>query len=115
MEKPVFLYLKIFREGVLVPAEENAGGDGFDIHGRGFQYTAVSRSVLDDFLVEHLVLPPAGDGAEVLEMIRERGDVEVAPDEIGGVAILFSRLKIPADHELEKAYRVVFHAVNINE
>lgn len=35
--------------------------------------------------------------------------MEIAPDEVGGVAVLFARLEILADHELKKADRVVGH------
>ena len=48
-------------------------------------------------------------------MVGEGRDVEVAPHEIRGVAILRAGFKFFTDHELEKADFVVFHAVNINE
>jgi len=41
--------------------------------------------------------------------------MKIAPDEIGGVAILFARLEVLADHELKKTDRVVGHAVDINQ
>jgi hypothetical protein len=37
--------------------------------------------------------------------------MEIAPDKVGGVAILFAGLKILADHELKKPDRVVRHGV----
>jgi hypothetical protein len=65
--------------------------------------------------MEHSVLAPAGDGVKSFKMIGERRDVEIAPDEAGGIAVLLAGLKILADHELEKTDRIVGHGVNINE
>ena len=100
---------------MLVPAEKNAGGNGFDIHGRRFEDPSVFGGIFDHLFMEHLILTPAGNGIQVLEVIRKGRDVEIASHEIGGVAILFARLEVFADHKLKKADRVVGHDENINE
>ena len=71
MEEAVFLDLEVRRERVLVPAEKDAGGDGFDIHGRRFQDLSVAGGVFDDFFMEHLILAPAGDGVKFVKMVGE--------------------------------------------
>ena len=109
MEQAVFLDLEVRRERVLVPAEKDAGGDGFDIHGRRLEDLSVLGGIFDHFFMEHLIFAPAGDGIKFIEMVRINRDMEIAPDEAGGVAILLAGLEVLADHELKKADRVVGH------
>ncbi len=115
MEEAVFLDLEVRRERVLVPAEKHARGHGLDIHRRGFEDAPVFGGIFDHFLVEHLVLAPAGDGIKLVETVGEGRHMEIAPDEVGGVAILLAGLEIFADHELEKTNCAVGHGENINE
>ena len=114
MEQAVFLDLEIQRERVLVPAEKDAGGHGLDIHRRGFQDPAVLGGIFDDFFMEHLVFAPTGHGVKFVKMVGEGRHMEIAPDEVGGVAILFAGFEILADHELKKPDRVVWHALILN-
>ena len=109
MEQAVLLDLEIRGKCMLVPAEENAGGDGLDVHGSGFQDPSVFGGIFNDFFMEHFVLSPTGDGVKFVEMVRERRDVKIAPDEVGGVAILFAGLEVLTDHELKKPDRIVGH------
>jgi len=115
MEQAVFFDLEVRWEGMLVPAEQNTRSDGFNVHRRSFQDPAVLGGIFDDFLMEHLVFAPTGDGVKFFEAVRKRGYIEIAPDEVGGIAILFAGLKIFADHELKKPDRIVGHGENINE
>lgn len=115
MEQAVFLDLEVRWKSVLVPSEEDAGGDGFDIHGRCFEDPPVFRLIFDHLFMEHLVLAPAGNGVKIFKVVGEGRDVKIAPDEVGGVAILLARLEVLADHELKKADRVVGHGVDINQ
>lgn len=110
MEQSVFFDLEVRRERVFVPAEKDAGGDGLDIHRRCFEDPPVFSGIFDHFFMEHLVLTPAGDGVKFFEMVGEGRHVKIAPDEVGGVAILFAGLKIFTDHELKKTDRIVGHA-----
>ena len=71
MEQAVFFDLEVRWEGMFMPAEKDAGGDRLDIHRWRFQDPAVFGRVLDYFLVEHLVLAPAGDGIKFVEMVGE--------------------------------------------
>ncbi len=109
MEEAVFLDLEVRRECVFVPTEKNARGHGFDVHRRGFEDAPVFGGIFDHFLVEHLVLAPAGDGVKLVETVGKGRHMEIAPDEVGGVAILLAGLEIFADHELEKTNCVVGH------
>jgi hypothetical protein len=70
---------------------------------------SVLGGIFDHFLVEHLVLAPAGHGVKIREVIGEGRDVKIAPDEVRGVAILLAGFEILADHELKKPDRVVGH------
>ena len=115
MEEAVFFDLEVWRERVLVPAEEDAGGDGLNVHGRGLQDPSVLRGIFDHLFMEHLVLAPAGYGVKFFEIVGEGRYMEIAPDEAGGVAILFAGLEVLTDHELKKPDIVVFHGENINE
>jgi hypothetical protein len=110
VEQAVLLDLEIQREGVFMPSEEDAGGDGLDVHGGCLEDLSVLGGIFDHFLVELLVLAPASDGVELLETVGKGRHMEIAPDALGGVTILFARLEILADHELKKANRVVGHA-----
>jgi len=101
MEKRIFLDLKVGGKGVLVPPENNAGGDRFDIHGRGLDDLAVVRGIFDHFLVEHLVFAPAGDRVKLIEMIGVSLHMKIALDELGVVAILHAGLEIFANKELK--------------
>ena len=114
MEQAVFLDLQVRREGVFVPAEKDAGGDGLDIHGRRLEDAAVLGGIFDHFLVEHRVLAPTRDGVKFFEMIGEGRHVEIAPDEVGGVTILLAGLEVFADHKLKKADRVGGHGADTN-
>ena len=71
MKEAVGLDLEVRRERVLMPAEKDAGGDGLDVHGRGLEDASVACCVFDHFLMEHLVLAPAGDGVKLFEMVGE--------------------------------------------
>jgi hypothetical protein len=109
MKQTILFDLEVRREGVLVPAKKDAGGDGLDIHRRCFQDPPVFGGIFDYFFMEHLVFAPAGDGVKLLEMIGERRHMEIAPDEVGGVAVLLAGLEVFADHELKKTDRIVGH------
>ena len=109
MEQAVFFDLEVRRERVLVPAKKDAGGDGLNIHGRGFQDPTVLGGIFDHFFMEHLVLAPTGHGVKFFETVGERRYVEIAPDEVGGVAILFAGIEVFTDHELKKPDRIGGH------
>lgn len=115
VKKTVLLDLEIGGKGVLMPAEQNARCNGLDIHRRSLQDAAVLGGILDHFLVEHLILTPAGHGVKLVKMVRKRRNMEIAADEVRGVAVLLAGLEIAADHELKKPDRVVGHGENINE
>ena len=115
VKEAVFFDLEVRGECVFMPAEKNARGDGFDVHGGRLYDASVLGGVLDHFFVEHLVLAPAGYGVKFFEMIREGWDVEIASHAIGRVAVLLADFKVFADHELKKADLIVFHAENINQ
>ena len=114
MEQAVFFDLEIQGERVFVPAEKDARGHGLDIHGRGFQDSAVFGGIFDHFFVEHLVLAPARNRVKLVKMVRKGRDMEIAPDEVGRVAILLTGFEVLADHELEKTDRVVWHTLILN-
>ena len=109
MKQTVFFDLKVRRERVFVPAEKDAGGDGFDVHGRCFEDPSVFSGIFDHFFVEHLVLAPASYGVKFIEAVGEGRHIEITPNEAGGVAILFAGVKILAHHELKKTYRIAGH------
>ena len=106
VKERILLDLEVRRKSVLVPAENNAGGDGLNIHGGRLDDAAVVRGVFDDFFMEHLVLAPAGDRVKLAKMVRVGRDVEIALHELGVVAVLRAQFKIFADHELKKLDRV---------
>jgi len=110
MKQAVFFDLEVRRERMLVPSEKDAGGDRLDIHGRRFEYLSVFSGIFDHFFMKHFILAPTGHGVKFFEMVGEGRYMEIAPDEVGGVAVLFDGVKIPADHELKKPDLVVFHA-----
>ncbi len=100
MQQGIFLDLEVYWEGVFVPAEKYAIGDGFDIHGGRFYDLSVFRGILDDFFVEHLVFAPARDGIELVEAIGKRGNMEIALHKFGRVTILFARFEFFANQKL---------------
>ncbi len=110
MEQAVFADLEISWESVLVPAEEDAGGDRLDVHGRRFENTTVACRVFDNLFVEHLVFAPACNGVKIREVIGVSRDVEIASYEVRGIAVLLSGLKILANNKLKKLYGIVTHA-----
>ena len=114
MEQAVFFDLEVRRERVFVPAKKDTRGDGFDVHRRCFHDAPVFGGIFDHFLVEHLVLAPAGDGVKSFEVVGEGWHMEIAPDEIRGVTILLAGFEILTDHELKKPDRIVGHAVDTN-
>lgn len=111
VEERIFRDLEVGGESVFVPPENNARGNGFNIHRGGLDDAAVACGVFDDFLVEHFILAPAGNGVELIEAVGVGRDVEITLHELGVVTILRARLKILADHELEKLDLIVRHAV----
>lgn len=111
VEQGIFADLQVLGERMLVPSEEHAGGNRLDIHGGRFDYSAVVERVFDDFLVEHLVFAPAGDGKELVKAIRVGGNVEIALNVLPRIAILRAGLKVFADYELQQLNFIVRHGV----
>ena len=111
VKQRIFLDLKRGGKSMFMPAENNAGSDGFDIHGGGFDDAAVIRGIFDHFLVEHFVLAPAGDGVKLVKMIRINLHMKIALNKLGIVTILRVRFKIFANEKLKKLDMVVWHAL----
>ncbi len=87
---------------MLVPAEKHAVGHGLNVHMRTTQGDPVIGAVFDDFLVEFLVLAPAGDSKGLGEGMGKFGDIQIAVNTLDCVGVVGAGHKIPANHELKQ-------------
>ena len=103
VKQAVFLNDQVGWKRMFVPAEKDAGGNGFNIHGRRLDDASVFRGVFDHFFMEHLVFAPAGHRVKFFEVIGVGRNMHVAPDQVRCVAVLCAGLEIFANRKLKEA------------